>query len=409
MLPFCSVQSNNIAFLRLIQFDIFPELFFFIELFGAGTAGFPGEGPLTAYTDNLPLKGIRIIAGNHAAAGLVNTFRAAAGAEGDHGCTAGQSLHVYRRKIVLPRGVDKDVRRCIDLRQLPLVLRPVDGQDPGGQLAVDGVVRAHQNDLIGWIETICQLNEHVQALADSPTESNAKHDFLFRRDLVSCTEIALHRAEDRQVDAVLDDLNGILLQKGLARQIRQPLRGCHKSQIFHTRKPSFFQLEHQTRKIKESLRVHMLVGAVDALRLPFLTTAHVKMRTIARESPTIMQSPDHGNTVSFDVIKQQFVVDEAAVDVVKMDNVRRVGFYAAQKKPGPKAGEAALQHGNQRKTVVNVRVQPAADWNGLFGVALIFFIIGKGRKTIDALFKTSILNRGHDLSRAPEAVDSVDL
>ena len=127
---------------------------------------------------------------------------------------------------------------------------------------------------------------------------------MFRRIGVACGERALARAKDGKVDPVVNDADGILLEKRLAYQRGEPLGGRDDGQVFHAAKPAFFVFVHRLGRVDVALRVEAVLRTVVAAALPFHTAAGVKMRAVTREGPTVVQGPKDADAVFFDVVEQ---------------------------------------------------------------------------------------------------------
>lgn len=61
--------------------------------------------------------------------------------------------------------------------------------------------------------------------------------------------------------------------------------------------------------------------AMVAAGLPFVALFHHKVRTMPGERPAVVEGPDHGDIVLFDVAKQEGEVDVVPVEVVKVNKV----------------------------------------------------------------------------------------
>ena len=144
--------------------------------------------------------------------------------------------------------------------------------------------------------------EHVQPLADAPIEGYAQQDVLVRRDPVLFPEITFPGTEHRQIDAVVDNDYGVILQKGLLHQIGQPLRRRHDSQV-KTCEQFFFLLIELAASVKEETVIAAL-GASRAPFLPFVTVNSVKIGAVGCERPAVVERPDQLGLVLFEVGKQ---------------------------------------------------------------------------------------------------------
>ena len=68
-----------------------------------------GVGTLGAHADDLPLQRVHVVLGDNASASGVDDLGASSRSEGDHGGTAGESLHIDGGVVLFPCGVDEEV------------------------------------------------------------------------------------------------------------------------------------------------------------------------------------------------------------------------------------------------------------------------------------------------------------
>ena len=119
------------------------------------------------------------------------------------------------------------------------------------------------------------------------------------------------------------DLDRILFQKALACQVGQPFAGRDKGHIFHAGKCFALALKvFADRTHYEASRVSAKLRAVRTMALPLLAFYHGKVRTMACESPAVVQRPFHLHfRMFFDPSKQHFYIDVVAVKVVQPQQV----------------------------------------------------------------------------------------
>jgi len=179
----------------------------------------------------------------------------------------------------------------------------MDGDDTRRKLSVDLVVCADQNNAEAVIQMLGQLDEDVKALSLAPIKGDSQQDELVLAAIAG-TEIALGWLEDREIDAVVDHLDGIVLQKGLLDQSRKPMGGGDDGKVRHAGEPLFLQAIHVTGIVDKTLGVFPILRAMMTARLPFVAFRHGETGTMAGKGPAIMEGPDDGNVVIFDITKQ---------------------------------------------------------------------------------------------------------
>ena len=332
-----------------------------VEFFCLVQAGVRGVGLCFRDAEDLLLQSVDIVTGDDGTAGGVDHLGTAAGPEGDHGSAAGQGFHIDRGIVILPGGIDKQIRGGVDLRQLGLILGAVDGDDTFGKVAVNSIVRTHQDDLKTVVQTGGKLHEHVQPLANTPAEGHPEKDEL-PLATVLFAEVALRGLEHREVDSVVDHLHGVVFQEGLPYQPRKPVRRRDDGEILHPGEPLLLAAVHEFGVVHVTFGIFPMLGTVVTPGLPLVTLRHGEMGTMPGERPAVVQRPDHRDVVLFDVPKKHGEVDVAPVKIVKVDEIGRNIRDFLQHPFCREARKAPLKTGEPRQQDIYLPRAEGADF-----------------------------------------------
>ena len=124
------------------------------------------------------------------------------------------------------------------------------------------------------------------------------------------------------------------------------------------------------------------------------------MRAYRRKRPAIVERPDNGYIVPFDVPEKQRQIDIAAVQIVQVDDVGRILTDAPEKRRRVKEGKEALEHRQPCEKSVNAAVcaRAYAYCVGAFRISVIAAPVC--RQTSDPRRDADIVYIAGDLSRA---------
>ena len=75
------------------------------------------------------------------------------------------------------------------------------------------------------------------------------------------------------------------------------------------------------------------------------------------ECPAIVQGPDNGDIVLFNIAEQYRDIDKTAVQVMQMNNIGRVLFNLPDKTSRFKNRKEAFKHSKPRQKIVNTVVK----------------------------------------------------
>lgn len=75
---------------------------------------------------------------------------------------------------------------------------------------------------------------------------------------------------------------------------------------------------------------------------PLVTVANHEVRAVPRERPAVMQSPHHRYPALGEIVEENLVIDEIAMDVMQMDDVGLDGLYLLDELAGCPTGSHSM-------------------------------------------------------------------
>ena len=245
-----------------------------------------------------------------------------------HGCPASLGLQVHCGVVVLHRRVEENVGSRVDAGELLAGVRAGKTNDADRHLLNLLLGEPHKDDyvLLG-IQLSRQAHEVNQALALGPNARHAQnHESIAYA--VPLAEVTRGGLEHVRINGVVTHLHGVPGQETLPHQVREPLR---RRDELHA--PGRYQVEEPLLLVEipraGCLGVCLRVGAelraplfeVRTVGLPLCALHICEVRTVARESPAVVQGPLDFAVVNGEPLEQHLDVDVVAVQVVQVHDV----------------------------------------------------------------------------------------
>ena len=279
----------------------------------------------------------------------------------------------------------------------------MDGQDAGREELIHRFVGSHQHDAIGVVQAGGQLDEHVQSLPYAPAEGHSEEDLLsFQPVLFS--RVSGGWAEHREVDAVMDHVDGVTAEEGLSDQVPQPCGGGDDRQI-QPGKELLFPSEEGSAAVKKPA-VFTPLRTVTASCLPPVTADHIEVGAVAREGPAVVEGPEDLDPAALKIGEQQLQIAVVAVDVVEMDGIGADPVQLGDHLLGDPFGIEAVitQHAGAQCLHFLVGGGAEVDAEGVIAAS-----VGIEHRILDALLSQQAAHRHTDLAGASRSAGGVDL
>lgn len=268
---------------------------------------------------------VGVALGHDASGGRCDGLDAAAGAVGHDRRAAGYGLEVDGRVVVLIGRVDE--RRCgrVELREHRDVLGAPQPLDPRGQAAAGLGVDADHYQCLVRAQARDEADEVVEALFGAPYAGQAEDYLLVGADSQLFAHVAVGvRAEDRRIDAVVDDLKRVFAQERARHLAAHPLRDGHDDHAVARNggEPAALVGEVAARAVdKNATGECAALRTVAAAALPAVAACKCIMIAVSGVEPAVVDGPDDPGAAVAEVFEKYRIIQEVAVDVVDVDDV----------------------------------------------------------------------------------------
>ena len=267
------------------------------------------------------------------------------------------------------------------------------------------MVSSNQNEPVQIrVQSAGQFQEHIQTFTDAPAKGDTQQDLFILGDPIFVSETVILRFKDRQIYAIVDHGNGIILHKRLFHQISKPTGWSHDGQIQPCKQILLFLVQRPA-SVKEKAMIPIL-GTVLTTSSPPITVGHHEMRTVGCKRPAIVEGPDQLDFLLLEVTEQHTKMAVMTVDVMQMD---QIGLDALQLRYDPFGslfGVKAIitQHSGfagLKTDVASVRVTDAQ--------IVAIRLAAVENIVLDSLLSQQLADLHTDLARTADSAGRVDL